>query len=94
MQPTEEDSMIAEMKSTDALCQCGHPRSEHCGCGQHCLHPGEPVYITGEAKKKWEEMLPALSGTRLDAAKRLLEKPVSYKILCQCSGWKPKELAS
>ena len=34
---------------------CGHPRSQHCGCGMHCIGSGTPCECGGFTPKLEED---------------------------------------
>jgi len=71
-----------------SLCECGHPRREHCSCGQHCMHPSKPIYIDAAQAEAIKEMLPELTGSRLEAARRLLGEPSGWEVSCTCTGYR------
>jgi hypothetical protein len=77
------------MSDRDDMCVCGHPRHEHCFCGMHCMHPGDPV----PKPEKLLSMLAAALAVAIEKGKReaiehLMASPLGYENNCRCDGFK------
>ena len=81
------------MSGRDDMCVCGHPRHEHCFCGMHCMHPGDPVQHTKKMLGMLAEaLLKSVTKGQKEAIEHLMASPQSYELNCSCGGfWKVEE---